>query len=47
MKRLLLFILLSFNVYSQEAIIGHQYNESIELENENNFKIKVFLHWEN
>ena len=30
-----------------DAIIGHQYNESIELENENNLIIKVFLHWKN
>jgi len=28
-----------------DAIINNQYNESIELENENNFNIKVFLNW--
>ena len=30
-----------------DAIINHQYNESIELENENNLNFKVFLHWKN
>ena len=30
-----------------DAIINHQYNESIELENDNNLNIKVFFHWKN